>query len=58
MQVYEHFTNKYKNLLSYSRKHVRYLRLLILQLPIVQGLVYMVLLVMWAEEEVKFKQVY
>lgn len=28
------------------------LRLLVLQLPVVQGLVYMVLLVMWAEEEV------
>ena len=27
------------------------LRLLVLQLPVVQGMVYMVLLVMWAEEE-------
>ncbi|PSN40577.1 hypothetical protein C0J52_10779 [Blattella germanica] len=37
--------------MTVDKKHVRYLRLLVLQLPIVQGLVYMVLLVMWAEEE-------
>lgn len=30
------------------------LRLLVLQLPLVQGLVYMVLLVMWAEEQVRY----
>ncbi|XP_050441540.1 organic solute transporter alpha-like protein [Adelges cooleyi] len=34
-----------------TKKHLRYLRILVLQLPIVQGFVYMVLLVMWAEEE-------
>ena len=33
--------------------NVKKLRLLVLQLPVVQGLVYMVLLVMWAEEEVE-----
>lgn len=38
-------------LMTVDKKWVRYLRLLILQLPIVQGLVYMVLLVIWAEEE-------
>lgn len=36
------------------RNRVRYLRLLVLQLPVVQGLVYMTLLVMWAEREVCF----
>ncbi|GLH09903.1 Organic solute transporter alpha-like protein, partial [Gryllus bimaculatus] len=33
------------------RTNVRRLRLLVLQLPLVQALLYMVLLVMWAEEE-------
>lgn len=28
-----------------------FLRMLVLQLPVVQGLLYMVLLVMWAEEQ-------
>lgn len=36
----------------FCRKHLRHLRMLVLQLPVVQGFVYMVLLVMWAEEEV------
>nr|CAD7198642.1 unnamed protein product [Timema douglasi] len=35
-----------------NKEHVRKLRMLILQLPVVQGLVYMILMVMWAEEEV------
>ncbi|XP_065159141.1 organic solute transporter alpha-like protein isoform X1 [Atheta coriaria] len=34
-----------------TKNRVRYLRLLVLQLPVVQGLVYMTLLVMWAERE-------
>nr|CAD7398841.1 unnamed protein product [Timema cristinae] len=34
-----------------NKEHVRKLRMLILQLPVVQGLVYMILMVMWAEEE-------
>ncbi|XP_022183380.1 organic solute transporter alpha-like protein [Myzus persicae] len=34
-----------------TKKHLRHLRMLVLQLPVVQGFVYMVLLVMWAEEE-------
>ncbi|XP_049944031.1 organic solute transporter alpha-like protein [Schistocerca serialis cubense] len=34
-----------------NKCNVRKLRLLVLQLPMVQGLIYMVLLVMWAEEE-------
>nr|CAD7598513.1 unnamed protein product [Timema genevievae] len=34
-----------------SQEHVRKLRMLILQLPVVQGMVYMILMVMWAEEE-------
>ncbi|XP_067011568.2 organic solute transporter alpha-like protein [Anabrus simplex] len=38
-------------LCSVNKRNVRQLRLLVLQLPVVQGLVYMVLLVMWAEEE-------
>ncbi|XP_063217858.1 organic solute transporter alpha-like protein [Bacillus rossius redtenbacheri] len=37
--------------LQVSKTNVRKLRLLVLQLPVVQGLVYMVLMVMWAEEE-------
>lgn len=36
----------------FCRTNMKRLRLLVLQLPVVQGLVYMVLLVMWAEEEV------
>mgnify|MGYP002715733590 CR=1 FL=1 len=35
------------------RKHMMLLRLSVLQLPVVQGLLYMVLLVMWANEEVR-----
>ncbi|KAJ8973945.1 hypothetical protein NQ317_002449 [Molorchus minor] len=35
-------------------KTVRILRLLVLQLPVVQGLVYVILLVMWAEREAYF----
>ncbi|XP_075233861.1 organic solute transporter alpha-like protein isoform X2 [Lycorma delicatula] len=38
-------------LLAVNKTHVRFLRVLVLQLPLVQGLIYMVLLVMWAEEE-------
>ncbi|KAJ8934423.1 hypothetical protein NQ318_000640 [Aromia moschata] len=34
-----------------SKKTVRMLRILVLQLPMVQGLVYLILLVMWAERE-------
>ncbi|XP_014251223.1 organic solute transporter alpha-like protein [Cimex lectularius] len=34
-----------------KKKHVRALRMLVLQLPVVQGLIYMILLVMWAEEQ-------
>ncbi|XP_054262661.1 organic solute transporter alpha-like protein [Macrosteles quadrilineatus] len=34
-----------------DKDRVRWLRVLVLQLPVVQGLVYMVLLVMWAEEQ-------
>ncbi|KAJ8950662.1 hypothetical protein NQ314_007792 [Rhamnusium bicolor] len=34
-----------------SKKTVRTLRILVLQLPVVQGLVYLILLVMWAERE-------
>ncbi|KAJ8909853.1 hypothetical protein NQ315_013339 [Exocentrus adspersus] len=34
-----------------KKKTVRTLRLLVLQLPLVQGLVYLILLVMWAERE-------
>ncbi|XP_050523349.1 uncharacterized protein LOC126895477 isoform X2 [Daktulosphaira vitifoliae] len=34
-----------------TKKHLRHLRMLVLQLPVVQGFVYMILLVMWAEEE-------
>nr|CAD7457143.1 unnamed protein product [Timema tahoe] len=37
-----------------NKEHVRKLRMLILQLPVVQGLVYMILMVMWAEEEVNY----
>ncbi|XP_017775721.1 PREDICTED: organic solute transporter alpha-like protein [Nicrophorus vespilloides] len=37
--------------LEITKHRVRYLRLLVLQLPVVQGLVYMTLLVMWAERE-------
>ncbi|XP_018568730.1 organic solute transporter alpha-like protein isoform X2 [Anoplophora glabripennis] len=36
---------------SVTKKTVRTLRLLVLQLPLVQGLVYLILLVMWAERE-------
>lgn len=42
----------YTNFFYSYRKHLRHLRILVLQLPVVQGFVYMVLLVMWAEEEV------
>lgn len=38
-------------LLAVNKTHVRMLRVLVLQLPVVQGLIYMVLLVMWAEEQ-------
>ncbi|XKL66080.1 hypothetical protein PGB90_009500 [Kerria lacca] len=38
-------------LLPINKTNMKRLRLLVLQLPVVQGLVYMVLLVMWAEEE-------
>ncbi|XP_046664578.1 organic solute transporter alpha-like protein [Homalodisca vitripennis] len=38
-------------LLHIDKDRVRWLRVLVLQLPVVQGLVYMVLLVMWAEEQ-------
>lgn len=34
-----------------TKKTVKYLKLLVLQLPLVQGLVYFILLVMWAEAE-------
>nr|XP_018899979.1 PREDICTED: organic solute transporter alpha-like protein [Bemisia tabaci]XP_018899980.1 PREDICTED: organic solute transporter alpha-like protein [Bemisia tabaci]XP_018899981.1 PREDICTED: organic solute transporter alpha-like protein [Bemisia tabaci]XP_018899982.1 PREDICTED: organic solute transporter alpha-like protein [Bemisia tabaci]XP_018899983.1 PREDICTED: organic solute transporter alpha-like protein [Bemisia tabaci] len=37
--------------LAISKRNVKLLRLLVLQLPVVQGLVYLILLVMWAEEE-------
>ncbi|KAL1455739.1 hypothetical protein WDU94_009810 [Cyamophila willieti] len=37
--------------LTISKRRIQYLRLLVLQLPVVQGLVYLMLLVMWAEEE-------
>ncbi|KAK9731226.1 Organic solute transporter Ostalpha [Popillia japonica] len=37
--------------LSINKNRVRYLRLLVLQLPVVQGLVYATLLVLWAERE-------
>lgn len=37
--------------LQINKNRVRCLRVLVLQLPVVQGLVYMVLLVMWAEEQ-------
>ncbi|KAK5643107.1 hypothetical protein RI129_006952 [Pyrocoelia pectoralis] len=37
--------------LDINKNRVRYLRLLVLQLPVVQGLVYMTLLVLWAERE-------
>nr|CAD7429596.1 unnamed protein product [Timema monikensis] len=40
-----------ENTKSETLEHVRKLRMLILQLPVVQGLVYMILMVMWAEEE-------
>ncbi|KAK4886247.1 hypothetical protein RN001_002518 [Aquatica leii] len=38
-------------LLDINKNRLRYLRILVLQLPIVQGLVYMTLLVLWAERE-------
>ncbi|XP_077299958.1 organic solute transporter alpha-like protein [Arctopsyche grandis] len=38
-------------LLAVNKRNVLLLRMLVLQLPVVQGLVYMILLVMWAEEE-------
>ncbi|KAL0266775.1 UNVERIFIED_CONTAM: hypothetical protein PYX00_009229 [Menopon gallinae] len=37
--------------LTVTKKHVKLLRLSVLQLPVVQGLIYMVFLVMWADEE-------
>ncbi|KAF5285343.1 hypothetical protein FQA39_LY04442 [Lamprigera yunnana] len=37
--------------LDVNKKRLLYLRILVLQLPIVQGLVYMTLLVLWAERE-------
>ncbi|XP_045480469.1 organic solute transporter alpha-like protein isoform X2 [Harmonia axyridis] len=37
--------------LNVEKKTLHYLRILVLQLPIVQGFVYMILLVMWAERE-------
>lgn len=38
-------------LLTVNKRNVSFLRVLVLQLPVVQGLLYLVLLVMWAEEE-------
>ncbi|XP_046383703.1 organic solute transporter subunit alpha [Ischnura elegans] len=37
--------------LAVTKRHIRMLRILVLQLPVIQALVHMVLLVMWAEEE-------
>ncbi|KAK6642054.1 hypothetical protein RUM44_013777 [Polyplax serrata] len=37
--------------LTVTKKHLMFLRLSVLQLPVIQGLLYMVLLVMWADEE-------